>query len=70
MRSVVLHRAAGPIHQFAAAIGAVLIQLIRAIAAERAFERTDKRAGCLRRKIAAAAFAIGAHFKHLTTDPQ
>ena len=52
------------VEQFAAAIGAAVIERFGAFRAEGAFERADERARCLRRKVGAAAFAIGAHFEH------
>ena len=52
------------VEQFAAAIGAAVIQTVGAGGAEGAFKAANERAGCFGRKVAAAAFAIGAHFKH------
>ena len=62
-----LERIAGPrrpIEQFATAIRAMLVERIGAVRAEGAFERADERAGLVRRKIDAAAFAVGAHVEH------
>ena len=54
----------GPVQQLAAAIGAALVELVGALGAEGAFEAADKRAGGFGWQVGAAAFAIGAHFKH------
>ena len=54
----------GPVQQFAAAIGAALVELVGASGAKGAFEAADKCTGSFGRQISAAAFAIGAHFKH------
>ena len=61
---MVRHRAHGPVQQFAAAIGAALVELVGALGAEGAFEAADKCTGSFGRQVGAAAFAIGAHFKH------
>ena len=61
---MVRHRARGPVQQLAAAIGAALVELVGALGAEGAFEAADKCSGGFGRQISAAAFAIGAHFKH------
>ncbi len=53
-----------PIEQFAPAIGAALVEVFGAIGAKGAFEAANEGAGILCRQIHAAAFAIGAHFKH------
>ena len=37
---------------------------VGAIIAEGAFEGTDERAGLVRRQVAVAVFAVGAHFEH------
>ena len=63
-----LQRVAGarrPIEQFAAAIGAMLIEIVGALRAEGAFERADERTTVIGREIGAAAFAVGAHFEHV-----
>ena len=52
------------VHQFAAAIGAAIIEQVRAFGAEGALERTDERAGRFGGQVRAAALAIGAHLKH------
>ncbi len=52
------------VHQFAAAIGAKVIERIGAFRTKRAFKRADKGAGGIGRKVTAAFFAIGAHFEH------
>ena len=54
----------GPVQQLAAAVGAAFVQLVRASGAEGAFEAADKCAGGFGWQVGAAAFAIGAHFKH------
>ena len=58
------HRPRGPVQQLAAAIGTTLVQLVGASGAKGAFEAADKCTGGFGRQISAAAFAIGAHFKH------
>ena len=58
------HRPRGPVQQLAAAIGAALVELVGASGAKGAFEAADKCTGGFGRQISAAAFAIGAHFKH------
>ncbi len=58
------YRPGWPVRQLTAAIGATIIQRLGASGAEGAFERADESTGCLGGKIAAAAFAIGAHFQH------
>ena len=59
-----LYRPRRPVRQFAAAIGAAIIQRLGTLCAESAFERADEGTGGLGREIAPAALAIGAHFKH------
>ena len=61
---MVLDRARGPVQQFAAAIGAAFVQLVRASGAEGAFKAANECIGGFGRQVRAAAFAIGAHFKH------
>ena len=56
--------ARGAIEQLAAAIGAALIERVRAIGAEGILQRTDERATLVGGQIDAAAFAIGAHLEH------
>ena len=56
--------ARGPVHQLAAAIRAAIVERLCALRAEGAFERADKSACLVGRKIGAAAFAVGAHFEH------
>src|SRR3569832_2541727 len=53
-----------PIHQFAAAIGAAVVELLGAFGAEGAFERADEGAGFVGGQVDAAAFAVGAHLEH------
>ena len=59
-----VRRPRGPVQQLAAAIGAAFVQLVGASGAKGAFEAANERTGGLGRQISAAAFAIGAHFKH------
>ena len=61
---MVLDRARGPVQQFAAAIWAALVQLVGASGANGALKAANERTGGFGRQISAAAFAIGAHFKH------
>lgn len=52
------------VEQFAAAIGAMLVECVGAFSAEGALERTDGRARRIGGKIGAAAFAIEMHGEH------
>jgi len=56
--------ARGAIEQLTAAIGAALIERVRAIGTEGVLQRTDKRTALVGGQINAAAFAIGAHLEH------
>ena len=53
-----------PVEQFAPAVRTPLVERIRALGAEGAFERADERAGRIGGKLAGAAFAGKAHFQH------
>src|SRR5690606_17680408 len=54
-----------PVEQVTATIGAALVELVGAIGAESALERADEGAVDVGGQIAAATFAIGAHFEHV-----
>ena len=56
--------ARGPVHQFATAIGAAIVERLGALRTKSAFERADERAGFIGGQVGAAAFAIRAHFEH------
>ena len=58
------HRAGRPVQQLTAAIGAAFVKLVGTLGAKRAFKAANKRPGSFGGQIRAAAFAIGAHFKH------
>ena len=61
---MVPHGARRTIDQFAAAIGAEIVERFGATRAEGAFEAADERAGSLGWQVAAATLAIGPHLKH------
>jgi hypothetical protein len=52
------------VHEFAAAIGAEVVERFGAFGAEGAFEAADEGTGRFGREIPAAALAIGTHFQH------
>lgn len=57
-------RAARPVEQLTPAIGAAFIEVPGAVGAKGAFHAANERTTILSRKVQAATFAIGAHFKH------
>lgn len=59
-----LGRAGWPVHQFAAAIGAYVVERLGAFGAIGAFEGADESAGSLGGEVDAAFLAVGTHFEH------
>jgi hypothetical protein len=60
----------GAVHQLAAAIGAAVVQRIRALGAQKVHSNEQMNAPVLvGGQIDAAAFAIGAHFQHQAATP-
>src|SRR3546814_11992116 len=53
-----------PVQQFAAAIGADIIQRLRTCRAESAFEGADEGTASRSREVSPAPFAVGQHLKH------